>query len=365
MQTQLDASTYGIGELITQRKLFSVPEHQRNYSWTLEEVEQLLDDIKYSSDKNADDYFIGLVVLQGPVNGIWQILDGQQRLTTSTIIYSSIREWLRSRGFSEDAKQVENEFIGVRQLGGVYTPRLKMNSINAAVFEKYVVNDSAIDEIVAEIKKWPRNSSNRYLLEAIKFCREWVANLANTEAEREKQASILFKYSTYIEKRVRVVCLDVSSSADAYVLFEALNDRGADLSALDLVKNHIYSFASKDSIETIRNKWELVSNNIEGKDADDFLKVFWTSRFGVIQKTDLFPAIRKSYHDEPKIITLVNELTEASEIIEAIDDPEHELWSKYGHIARSRMEVLILLGSRQIRSVVLAAIEKMEVAHVV
>jgi len=71
---------------------------------------------------------------------------------------------------------------------------------------------------------------------------------------------------------------------DAYVLFESLNDRGADLSALDLVKNYIFSQLRSQSLKSLREQWSRMVDNIEDTDADDFLKVFWTSQFGVIQK---------------------------------------------------------------------------------
>lgn len=110
-KSQLDANTYGVGELITQRKLFAVPEHQRSYSWTTEQVDQLLTDVSDAFTKDAAEYFIGLIVLRGPIEGTWQILDGQQRLATTTMVYSAIREWLRARGLNDDARQIETESL--------------------------------------------------------------------------------------------------------------------------------------------------------------------------------------------------------------------------------------------------------------
>src|SRR5262249_18387192 len=132
-KSQLDANTFGVGELITQRKLFAVPQHQRNFSWGSEEVEQYLSDISNALTSKAPDYFIGLIVLQGHIGNAWQILDGQQRLATTIMAYSAIREWLRSRDYSDDASQIEKEFIGVRQLGGEYMPRLQLNKDNSKV----------------------------------------------------------------------------------------------------------------------------------------------------------------------------------------------------------------------------------------
>lgn len=80
----LDSKTFGIGQLITQRKLFKVPEHQRNFSWELSNVRQFFEDVTRAMKDKDQDYFVGLIVLMGPREGVWHILDGQQRLATVT-----------------------------------------------------------------------------------------------------------------------------------------------------------------------------------------------------------------------------------------------------------------------------------------
>jgi hypothetical protein len=79
---------------------------------------------------NEPDYFLGLIVLVEPSNGgAWQILDGQQRLATATMVYSSIRSWLFENGFEKDAQKVQERYIvperkprifGSRPLAGGY-----------------------------------------------------------------------------------------------------------------------------------------------------------------------------------------------------------------------------------------------------
>ncbi|RYD61070.1 MAG: DUF262 domain-containing protein, partial [Verrucomicrobiaceae bacterium] len=192
-KSQLDASTYGLGELITQRKLFSVPDHQRSYSWGVEQVDQLLSDVRYAFEKNSPEYFVGLIVLQGPVDGAWQILDGQQRLATSTMIYSAIREWLQARNFGDDARQIETEFIGVRQLGGTFTPRLSLNTNNRDIFEQYVNTSSPLSDLRAAAKTHHKHGSGRRILEAAIHTRMWIEKFCNeSAADKNDQARILF-----------------------------------------------------------------------------------------------------------------------------------------------------------------------------
>lgn len=355
LKSELDAKTFGVGELITQRKLFVVPEHQRTYSWSIEEIEQYVSDVAGAAKRNAPDYFIGLVVLQGPIEGAWHILDGQQRLATTTMVYSAIRGWLFSNGLLPDALQIENEYIGVRHLGGKYNPRLRLNTDNREVFEKFITSTVSIEDLRRELTQWPKRSSNFRLLEGALYCRDWVARYAG-ESHHEEAPQRLFALATYLETRVKVVCVDVSTETDAYILFESLNDRGADLSALDLVKNYIFSKIKRSSGDTVAAEWKRMAQNIEGKDADDFLKVFWTSKFGIIQKLDLFNRLREAYPEEEGARRLVSELVDASVKFEAIDDPEHELWAPFGWVSRQRIKDLKVLGSRQSRALILGAL---------
>jgi len=165
--------------LITQRKLFKVPEHQRNFSWELSNVNQFFEDVTKAMEDKDPDYFVGLIVLMGPREGVWHILDGQQRLATVTMLYSAIRYWLGNREqYKTDAQQIESEFIGVRQLGGNYYPRLTLNVENQNAFLEMVVQRFPTEELQKRLKEAAKGSSNRALIEAADQCRQLVSSYA-------------------------------------------------------------------------------------------------------------------------------------------------------------------------------------------
>ena len=354
----LDSKTFGIGQLITQRKLFKVPEHQRNFSWDLSNVRQLFEDVtRAMKDKNPD-YFVGLIVLMGPREGVWHILDGQQRLATVTMLYSAIRYWLGNREqYMTDAQQIESEFIGVRQLGGKYNPRLTLNVENQDAFLEMVVERFPSEELQKRLKEAPKGSSNRALIEAVDQCRQLVSIYAEAESSMvDEQASRLFQLSAYLEESVKVVVLEVLSEANAFVIFEALNARGNELSALDLVKNYLFGSVGTGDIDRVRQDWAVMAERIEDKNADDFLRVFWTSHFGRVQKHQLFSRIKQSFPSQADAARLSSELSSASERYNALDDPQHEIWSGYGSVCKERIETLMLLGNRQVRIPIMSAI---------
>src|SRR5215470_16016505 len=98
-----EAPAAGIGKLLMDNR-FSVPNHQRDYSWTEEEVKQLFDDIEAALERESAVYFLGLMVFLNDPGGPLIVLDGQQRLATAVIIFSAIRSWLiQVSDFQDDA----------------------------------------------------------------------------------------------------------------------------------------------------------------------------------------------------------------------------------------------------------------------
>lgn len=355
-----EAYTYGIGQLITQRKMFVVPEHQRNFAWTITDVEVFIDDITSAMKNNAPDYFIGLIVLLGPEDNKWIILDGQQRLVTTTMIYAAVREWLWKRGFELDSNQIENEFIAVRALGEEFIPRFTPNITNRDVFIKTVVEKCPEEDIRVILENTPRYSSNRLLLEANLVCRKKVNDfVSETSSNENDQTSSLYKLANYLESRVRVVAMDVSSEANAYTIFESLNARGNELAVVDLVKNFIFGNADADKLHIVQDQWQNMSEILEDKNLDDYLKVFWTSQFGRIQTSQLYSQIKSRFPSSESAEYLVSELLNKAESFIALDYPGHDIWKKYGSKTQKYIHTLVTLGNRQVRAPILASIDNL------
>ena len=359
----MEAHTQGIGELIQHRRFFSVPDHQRDFAWT-EEVEEFLKDVIDALKADEKDYFVGLVVLVNPEQDrSSEILDGQQRLATTTMIYAAIREWLYGAGFEKDAIKLQHDFIGSRELGHEdETPRLTLNVNNRTAFRGFVV-DRCNDEFLATKKEAaPRYSPERRIVEATIACRTLIATYASECGEEPKnQAQGLFNLANYLRDRVMVVAMDVPSTANAYVIFETLNDRGVDLSVMDLVKSHLFA-RSGDRMEEVQSNWVELLSNISGKQSDEFLKVFWTSRWGRIQRGKLFHEWRKKFdgYTAENNVTLSHDLAEGADRFSALEVPDHEVWSLYSQKCKMLVKTLAMLGNRQGWPVMLAALEKFD-----
>ncbi len=360
----MDAHTQGIGELIQHRRFFRVPDHQRDFAWEEEEVGQFLDDVIAANQSQAEDYFLGLIVLVEPQGDeISEILDGQQRLATTTMVYAAIREWLHGAGFEQDANKLQDDFVGSRELGETEAvPRLTLNINNRSAFHSFVVDRHNDEFLESRRDAAPRFSSQRRLIEAAIVCRAKIARLAAESGEDPAdQARELFNLAKYLRDRVKIVAMNVTSTANAYVIFETLNDRGVDLSVMDLVKNHLFG-RSGGRLEEVQSHWISLISNIAGKQSDDFLKVFWTSRWGRIQRGKLYAEWRRRYDGltPENVVTLSSDLTEAADRFSALEVPDHEVWSPYSQRCKRLVKTLSMLGSRQTWPVMLAALEKFD-----
>jgi len=98
------------------------------------------------------------------------------------------------------------------------------------------------------------------------------------------------------------VRLIVPNEANAYTVFETLNDRGLDLTALDLVKNYISGRAEgKTILSGLQDQWLQMMGNLTNVRADDFLKAWWTSRHGRVQTAQLFPRFKDSVRSATEV----------------------------------------------------------------
>ena len=354
----MKADVTGIGKLISERAYFKVPDHQREYSWPSGAVEQFLEDIDTAITNSDPDYFIGLIVLVEPSNdNIWQILDGQQRLATTTMIYSAIRNWLTENGFSKDAQKVQERYIGISELGDEKDrSRITLNVNDRDIFRNTVVEQKSDSYLAEQENKSGRNSSARKLVAAVISCRKHISNLAKRASGNvKKQSKELFKLADFLRDNLHIAYMDVSSSGNAYVIFESLNDRGIDLSVLDLLKNYIFGKAGND-LDEAKNNWIKMSTILGDRKADDFLKVFWTSRYGRVQRGSLFNKIKKTYGSKSQALKLSKELSETVELYAALDSPDSEIWAEHSTITREYVKTLILLGGSQVRPIILASL---------
>ena len=357
-----ETPTVGLGQLIKESR-FDVPAHQRDYAWTESEINKFFDDVESAMERQDDLYFLGLMVFQVGERGILTVLDGQQRLATTVIVLSTIRNWLQQyTEYRSQAQRIEDWFIGFSELGeDNISARMTLNSANNEAFSRFVINSVPLDDVKRELSKLKKQDRNRPLLEAILLCKERVERLVTKGRDLGESAQRLYEFVNSVRDTVSIVRLVVRSDDAAYTIFETLNDRGLDLSPLDLVKNFLFSRAEKKSKARVRDleaRWAEMMALLSDTKANVFLKVFWTSRHGVVQSPTLYKSFKKDYNEPNAALQVSVDLRAAAERYAALESPEDVVWSGHFETSKETIRALKTVGAKQTHPVILAALER-------
>ena len=365
-QTTPETPTIGLGRFISETQ-FLVPNHQRDFSWGSDHVKEFLEDVEDARSKGRPIYFCGLMVFTSTSSNCLKVLDGQQRLATTMMVFSAIRNWFaKYSDFTKERIKVEDQLLWIDEIGGSgKTPRLELTSPNNDRFQEYVVNSvpiSDIEKAIESMKTRPSMERSITLLRAALLVNQSIEKIAESHADNKAAKDHFLSLIKYLRDTVRVVRFILSDDNAAYTIFETLNDRGLELSALDLVKNFLFSRAEKyrvGSLKDFEERWAEMMTLLGSAKADSFLRAFWASRYGNIAGSKLFSAFKKRY-DKPaeKVNEVSIELRSASEQYKALSSSEDPIWSEYSGNSRRSIDAIETVGSTQMHPILLAGIVK-------
>ncbi len=356
----IESDLLSVGTVLKADARYSVPLHQRDFAWTLEEVDQMWNDIISAMESNRQDYFLGAIVVQdNKEDKIRTIIDGQQRLASLTMIFSAIRAICLANSDSERATFITTNYLGIIDFDTLETrARLTLNENNERDFQKLVVDDCSNEEVYDHARDRRKSKSNANLAKAVKYFRDAVAKKSNAELHYDK---FLRELTKFISDRVRVILVRVPDASDAYLIFETLNDRGLDLSMSDLLKNYIFASA-RDQIKTVQKQWNDIVVRIEDENLTQFLRHYWLSKYGVVRERDLYKAMKGKFQTKPQVLDLMNELVDAADKYAAISNVDHQIWKglKVNKTAlRKDLEALQIFSLSQFRPLMLAGLSKL------
>ena len=344
-----------VGGLIGSAVTYRVPRHQRNFAWGPEEWEQLWEDTLEAMADGRRTYFLGTMVVrrdEGSPHLRW-VVDGQQRLACLTMLFAAIRAAWAHHG-DERADEVAEQFLGSKdRRTRVMKPRLSLNQINEPTFRDLVIEAAETAQMDAVANDRTVAETNRQLAEAAMFYRSAVLEWAGKRASYEEA---LVDLEEYVRDSVQVILVIVRDEADAYLVFETLNDRGLELSTSDLLKNYIFGHAGEANLPAVQGQWERIEDALDHKEETRFLRHYWLSRYGVVRERDLYRELRKTFSTPNKVLELAAELERASELYAAMSTVDHAFWTGYSTEARRHLEVLQLFGVTQFRPLLLAAL---------
>lgn len=355
---KIDSSTESVGELLRKPFFYRVPAYQRDFAWNVEEVEALWEDVTRAILDDRSEYFLGAVVLSHSVDDkVREIVDGQQRLATISMIFSAIvRKW-KHNGDQKRSYGVFHDYLGAEdRRTGENVPKLKLNENNDSVFQDLVLGQKSF--VSGEKRNW--SYSNRLLDEAYRLI---VSKVDDWVEKSDTLENALIELEEFVAHRTKFIVIEVGDESDAFVIFETLNDRGLDLAVSDLVKNYLFS-KSGANIERFKRIWVEITLLVGAENLTSFLRHYWLSEYGLVRERDLYRVLRESVRGAAGARQLMEKLRKVADFYAALVNPEHTYWTDFPPEVRSHLEALILFKVTQFRPMALAAMERSDHALV-
>ena len=271
--TQITSEALLVSQLFLKGR-FTVPWHQRYYDWTVEQVAELLVDLKEALDEDRASYFLGSIMLVAGKD-VWEINDGQQRLITLSLLFAAFgRRFAKHR--ETDAGR---EMLALRVL-----------------FDRPENAVTNFDDTTREVPRVepPRQDRSRFtqIIRGLdigtngKLTSAWneVALFVSAMGPRETQM-----FFDFLMQKVEIGVLYVPKTEDANAVFEALNGRGKRLDDVDLVRNHLYSYftdpADSERRTTVHEQLESVLATTRSTTrSQEYFRCFFQCKYGFLQK---------------------------------------------------------------------------------
>lgn len=328
-------------------RYFTVPRYQRSYAWTVDETTDYWNDM-FSAISEGGDYFFGSIVLTKNENDqSYSIIDGQQRIATTTILNAAIRDKYISLNMTEMAGAVQQELIcALDTATSEKIARIQLNETDNPFYRALIVDRSRI----------PATCDSHELIEqAYEFFMSKLSEVIETNPNTwQKEFGSISKF---LKTQSRMVAVYTASDADAFTIFETLNDRGADLTIADLLKNYLFSKSAKE-IDSVQANWmESRAILVEYQDETDFvmfLRHYWSSTHGMTRERELYKKIKAAVTDKSQSVKLALDLKAAARLYGATLSEKSDFWKTYSDTDRNNFKLLLRLKLEQNRPLLLA-----------
>ncbi len=321
MPTLLKQAQPTFGELAGNGKTYEVPPFQRDYSWDKEEWEDLWLDLLALS--NEDDHYMGYLVLQETKQAKhFIIIDGQQRISTISLLILAAVKLLLDKGDKERAEDLQSTYLSSKDIATrINIPKLKLNYNNEYIYSGKVLQLD-IPHNLAGLKP-----SEKRLIGAFNFFSKKFKDDFSTQSTEEITAFI----TKCVDVKLFFTSITVRDDLNAFKVFETLNARGVKLSTADLLKNFLFSIIfspNSGSISHEERKWHRINDVLGRTDVTTYLRHFWNSRYYPGErKSTLFKKIKKEVKNHVEAIQLLNDLDNNVSIYAGLSNPQSEVWT--------------------------------------
>lgn len=334
-----------------------IPRFQRPYDWDRDNLTEFWNDLK---DRSDPDYFMGSIVVFGDQKekNLISLVDGQQRVTTITIMLAILRNALNEYGESGPAAAL-HELIETRDLDN--KSRYVLEHDPGDKYFQYAIQSRTPDQKVS-----PQGAQQDNLQFAFRFLNSALNTHIKAEFGFDKAKIVSYlKHLRDCLLQMHFISIELDNEDDAYLIFETLNTRGKDLRVSDLLKNHFMRLlpAKIKGADQTKAGWSEVIEKLGSVtvsiDPDSFLQHYWLATQSSVSKASLFvhykAAIKKS-----NAKSWLGDIRSASGTYVRCMAPAEVQWAKEQRALQESIQALRIFGVAQAAPLMLAIMTQFE-----
>lgn len=320
-------------KLIGNGLTYRIPRFQRDYSWGETEWEDLWLDIEAVLDPDGEAaHYMGYLVLQSADDRRFDVIDGQQRLTTLSIIVLAVLKHLQrlvdqgveARANAQRLDQIRQTYVGyLDPVSLEVRPKLTLNRNNNGYYQHHMVQ-------LEPLPRYALRASEHRLRKAFEWFDRQIGGYLKASGQTD-QGRALAQLVESISDGLFFTVITVTDELNAYKVFETLNARGVQLSSTDLLKNYLFSVLDRGRddehhLRSLEERWEALVGRLKADSFPDFLRTHWNSRHGFVRQAELFKTIRQKIRSPDQVFALLRELAEDLDTWLALSSPEVSDW---------------------------------------
>ncbi len=323
--SNIKGGEYPLSKIFSSEFTYDIPQFQRPYSWTTQEAATLFDDLYefYKNEDKDENYFLGSIVLIKQ-DGLPKsdVIDGQQRLTTLTILLAVIAHNLTDSEEKSEFKYYINE-KGIKSQGIAPKPRLNLRDRDNDFFKKYI-QELKIDELVELKPEVQDTEAQSNIVKNARILQNKISESFNNETE-------IFDFGAFLVQRCYLIVVSTPTQQSAFRIFSVMNSRGMNLLATDLIKSDVIGKINENDRDDYTEKWEEIETELGREDFNDL--------FGHIRMIKMKSKAKKSLQEEfyKYVLTDINNDT-AINFVDSTLEPYAEAYNTIKKSAYSSTE---------------------------
>ncbi|QSH99384.1 DUF262 domain-containing protein [Treponema phagedenis] len=249
MSSKITGKEYPLKEIFSKEFEYHIPAYQRPYAWTEEETGTLFDDLyDFFQNEQEDNYFLGSIVLIKE-DGIpdAEVIDGQQRLTTLTILIAVIASYLTGDNKSNCnnyLREPGNDLEGLKPL-----PRLHLRKKDQDFFNKYIQNGN-LSELILLYAATITTESQKHIQANCSLL------IKKMDGAFDKDETKVTEFCRFLITRCYLVAVCTPTQQSAFRVFSVMNSRGLNLMPVDIIKSDVIGKIPEDEQQFYTDKWE-------------------------------------------------------------------------------------------------------------